>query len=257
MANYFNILVEGDTSLEGLAAEVEQLLEVTGKHYRAEDDPYYVLYEARTEVIVRENTSFNEGGLNLEDYHFEIDVRGWGSGFQAVGDKDRWEDERAHFLFEQLKATGRYRLLLTRELERKEDEFTPQDYRQKSSEHARQAQTLPQAVSIYVATNRSLEDLAKELEGVLGVHAERHERPVLWYSLRDSQAIYQLMGNVYQDLFSGYAYGIDVKGRVYTVPGERRYWQYETARTLFNRLKETGQYGLLLSGDRKKLDSTP
>jgi hypothetical protein len=37
--------------------------------------PRYVLYEARTEVIIKENTSFNEGDLNLEDYQGNADKK--------------------------------------------------------------------------------------------------------------------------------------------------------------------------------------
>ena len=75
---------------------------------------------------------------------------------------------------------------------------------------------------------------------------ERSKRS--WYELRTPQAIYFLYENSYPDIYSEYQYEIDVQGCVY-IPGEKRYWQYESARTLFEQLKATGKYRLVFTGE--------
>ena len=66
----------------------------------------------------------NDHGINFEDYRYELNVRPYRT--------TDWErDQRAGYelaarLFEQLKATGRYRLMLVEELQKRLQVFDPQ-----------------------------------------------------------------------------------------------------------------------------------
>ena len=65
----------------------------------------------------------NDRGLNFEDYRYAMNVRPYRT-------TDWARDQRAAYelttrLFERLKATGRYRLLLVEELQKRVQEFDP------------------------------------------------------------------------------------------------------------------------------------
>ena len=66
----------------------------------------------------------NDRGINFEDYRYELNVRPY-----RTTDWERDQkagDELAARLFEQLKATGRYRLMLVEELQKRLQVFDPQ-----------------------------------------------------------------------------------------------------------------------------------
>jgi hypothetical protein len=92
-------------------------------------------------------------------------------------------------------------------------------------------------------------DFVHELESLL--HTTAQERTgswdQIWYRLNDGKAYFDVMrtktlGN----------YVIYVEGRVF-IPGERRYWQFESAHQLYEQLKATNKYVLRLTDGRKNI----
>ena len=75
MADYTNIFVEADISLQQLMAIVESILDIKKQQFLDEHEPMYELYELHTVVLIGENTFFNDEDVLVEDYHYQIDVR--------------------------------------------------------------------------------------------------------------------------------------------------------------------------------------
>lgn len=249
MADYINIFVEADISLQKLVTIVESILDIKKQRFLDEYEPMYELHELHTVVLISENTFFNDDDVNVEDYHYQIDLRSL-HNFQSIEEANGWQDQRARYLYDQLKARGHYRLLLTKEVYTKIEEFVPAQYNTIPSELAYKAQTLPTEIAVYVVGDLSLSELAKELEHLLVVSAlpRSNNHNSTWYEFRGTKAWFFLSQNTSSGRFSAYSYIIEIKGHVY-IPGERRYWQYESAKSLFEQLKETGRYTLALVGD--------
>jgi hypothetical protein len=65
----------------------------------------------------------NDRGMNFEDYQYYIGVEA--IGWKYPEDRDRILNESSRSIFEKLKATGRYPLMMTYDVQRKLDEFYP------------------------------------------------------------------------------------------------------------------------------------
>jgi hypothetical protein len=242
-----NIFVEGDVTLEGLVDILKGMLDIHTVLYNPEEEAPYELYEEHTLILVGENTYFNGDGINFEDFHYEIDVRGF--AIRDASEEIAHKHQRAEYIFSRLKETGKFRLMLAFDAQAKQEEFIPPQFQQPPSEYALKSQQLPTGVRIYVETAEPMLDFAHELESLL--HTTAKERTgtweKIWYLLNDGKADFYVMrtktlGN----------YIIDVKGRVF-IPGERRYWQFESARQLYEQLKATNKYVLRLADGRKNI----
>lgn len=244
MSSYKNIFVEGDLTLEELVEILKGMLDITHEYYHPERGMPYNLYEEHTDIRIGENTFFNYDDLNFEDYHYEIDLRG--IHFKDGGERSHWEYQRALYIFNRLKETGKYRLMLTFDEQIKDEEFIPPQYQQPPSDYAIKAQQLPEDITIHTRGNVPISDFVHELEQLLHTSAKEIvvDSDYSWYHLYDGRAQY----HVSPKATPGH-YDIDVKGRVY-IPGERRYWQFESARNLYEQLKSTGKYTLQLKGNR-------
>lgn len=130
MADYINIFVEADVSLQQLVTVVESILDIKKQRFLDKYEPIYELYEARTVILISENTFFNDDGVNVEDYHYQIDLRSLRGfcHFKSLQETVAWEEQRARYLYDQLKATNQYRLMLTKEIYTKREEFVPTWY---------------------------------------------------------------------------------------------------------------------------------
>jgi len=120
-----DLFIDAHESLPQLVRDVEAACNVkftrlcadTGERYEYRD-PLGVV------CLWDEHELENDRGLNFEDYRYEMNVRPYRT-------TDWARDQRAAYeltarLFERLKTTGRYRLLLVEELQKRLQEFDPQ-----------------------------------------------------------------------------------------------------------------------------------
>lgn len=240
MASYMNVFVDGDLTLDKLVDMLKGILDIVHVKYDPKKEAPYELYEEHTLLLVSENTFFNIDGINFEDFHYEIDLRGF--NIRDTTKEIAQSRQRAEYIFTHLKDTGKYRLMLTNDAQIKEEEFIPFQYQKPLSEYALKAQQLPEGISVYAMTNASMSDFVHELEQLLHTTAMQRTGSGnrIWYLLNDGKAQFDVM----QTKMMG-TYVIDVVGRVF-ISGERRYWQFESARSLYEQLKATGKYALQL-----------
>ncbi len=267
MTVYYYIYVEGELTLEELVAQVEQSLNVVRKEASPDpEEPFFILYERCISLYIGENKMVDFFDyLDLEDYRYEINLRSLQveGCFPSMREATEWEEKRARSLFEHLKARGTYRLMLKHSGGidgGKLDEFIPPAYPQEPSELQQQARTLPpDEMHIFLGGSVPLDEVAHLISRLLETPAQPHTG---FYAFRQPEMRYLLRPHN-PDLDGidqgDYLYALDVEARVSLPgglrhPGKRRYWQYEHARRLYERLKARGTIRLLLASGEERFD---
>jgi hypothetical protein len=247
MSVYIDVFAAAEIALDTFVQEVEHVLGLTAKRIQESYSVCYELQDEQTVFIVSENLSLvNDGGNDFEDYNFSIGIEGF---IQEPAKRISWQRKRAKDVFDGLKATDKYRLLMVYDVQKKLDEFIPVSQQQARSEYAFNAQELPASLRILLATDWPLDGIANEVGGILNVPVEVvSDNSKKGYIFQTLQARYTLTQYGIK-----YPYIIHVEGRI-SLPGERRYWQYENGRVLFEQLKKTGHYTLALVGEMKDQD---
>jgi hypothetical protein len=125
MADYVYVFVRAEADLADFAKELEQLL---GIDLRRESDDYGTWYEfinPRAAVTLGEHEFINDRDLKFEDYRYDIQVRALRIKTDDPNEPLRRRDEFARSVFEKLKATRKYPLMLVDNLQTKLEEFHP------------------------------------------------------------------------------------------------------------------------------------
>jgi hypothetical protein len=120
------IFIKSNSSFEELAQELEKVIGVEFEFILDDtDDRSFDRYQwSREGIYAYFKTAFgfvNAGSLNLEDYQYYIDISGPG------------KEEYARMIFEKLKSTGQYSLMLVHDVQRKLDEYEPNPNHEVSS----------------------------------------------------------------------------------------------------------------------------
>jgi hypothetical protein len=85
---------------------------------------YYVFSSAHERITLSKAVDYvNDRDMNFEDYQYYVGVQA--TGWKYIEDRDRILSESSRSIFEKLKATGRYPLMMTYDVQRKLDEFQP------------------------------------------------------------------------------------------------------------------------------------
>ena len=118
------ILVDVDESLEEFAKHVEDELAIRLERKSDAHSVWYDYDDPRIYLVVYEHELENDRDLRFEDYRYEIAL--WperGENPERV--QEQWRTELGPAMFEKLKATGRYDLMLVEEVQRKLAEYHP------------------------------------------------------------------------------------------------------------------------------------
>jgi hypothetical protein len=120
-----DLFVDAKVPLQQFVREVELICGVQFMKFRSDDRERYEYRDPRGVVCLWDDHGLeNDRGINFEDYRYEMNVRPYRT--------THWEkDQRAGYelasrLFEQLKSTSRYRLMLVEELQNRLQVFDPQ-----------------------------------------------------------------------------------------------------------------------------------
>ncbi|MDQ2715704.1 MAG: hypothetical protein M3Z08_12415 [Chloroflexota bacterium] len=263
MSFNIRIFVAADTSLAHFAQELGELLALPAEYQQNRFNFFYRLADANTLYTVVESDFPNLERATghivpFEDYRFLIYVDE--HSIRKPEKRLQWQQKRAQDAFNALKATNTYRLLMVDDGFNQLDAFTPPGQDLPLSKYAQQAQGLPAHMMIWLASDQPMAAIAADLERLLEIAPQ--VIPVddeTQYSFLTEQTRYQLVRHRIEHPsnrnYQEYPYIIHVKGRVFT-PGERRYWQAESARALFAQLKATGRYYLALLGDFERRDAS-
>lgn len=123
MSRPMDVFIASKESLEDFVKELETLLKTPSEHFSDEYETWYVLRDEHTQYIVGTQQYINDKDVHFEDYQYDIEV-------QAINIRE-WEERKKHQedatyeLFNLLKQTKKYPLMLVDNLQIKLEEFHP------------------------------------------------------------------------------------------------------------------------------------
>jgi hypothetical protein len=127
MSRSMLVLVATDESLEGFAYRLGELL---GKPVNAagEGEPLrFELPDDQVDIAVYENDFENDRDLNFEDFQHAVSQQAWRLRGVTPAERAARQEGFARRVFDLLRETGRYGLMLTDDVDRKVDEFRAPD----------------------------------------------------------------------------------------------------------------------------------
>jgi hypothetical protein len=118
-----NILADSDKSLDDFVKEVRSVLGFDFQRVIDQDRIYYKFCSPNVCVYVEKNDYENDGEINFQDYVYDIEVEVF--DIHDLKERERHAKEMGWFIFEKLRESQGYRLMLVDNLQVKLAEFTP------------------------------------------------------------------------------------------------------------------------------------
>jgi|SRR5579875_66382 hypothetical protein len=261
------IMVDTDQTFEAFVQSLEQLVQLSFTSQRVPG--IEVQYEASDEqkwLAVAEQTYGNDrdrNGKNLDFEEYRYWIRIHARYRENLETTERWRKELAYQIYDQLKATNRYRLLMVDDLQRFLDEYTPETFTRQQGDLSLKTRDLPLDLRLYVGTDRSLEQLVQDSKAYFltqGLSVDGKTKQTA-FSFPWIEIFIQSISSVMKDRDdvkgyegiepAGYSYSVRAQARVrlpggLRIPGERRFRVYQFMSGLFEYLRQTGTYRLLL-----------
>jgi predicted HTH domain antitoxin len=123
MPDFIDILVDTEQPLQAFVYELEQILHISFEKW-SELDADLEGYESSDELYtigITTHEYVNERDLRFEEYRYDVGIE---AKYRESWEKtsEEWRAFAQH-IFDKLKATGKYRLLMVENLQRKLDQF--------------------------------------------------------------------------------------------------------------------------------------
>jgi hypothetical protein len=109
--------------LEDIVKELETLLKLPAQRFSDEYEIWYVLHDDHTLYSVGDQEYVNDNDVHFEDYQYDIEVQA--TNIKDADERARHLEDAAYQLFNLLKQTKKYPLMLVDNLQIKLDEFYP------------------------------------------------------------------------------------------------------------------------------------
>jgi hypothetical protein len=123
MSRNKDILVGTEQSLTDLTTELEVLLGSSARHVTSDDETWYELEDRHTFLSVGDHAYVNDQGIDFESYQYDIQV--YAINIQSPDERVRWLYESARMIFNKLRETRKYSLLLVDNLQVELDKYHP------------------------------------------------------------------------------------------------------------------------------------
>ncbi|MEG4334486.1 hypothetical protein QUB40_21470 [Microcoleus sp. AT9_A2] len=123
MSRTLDIFVDFPQEIEHLIKELEFILALKLERVSDGIDHWYEFRNSTISLTVGKHDFENDKELNFEEYHYNLSIRA--PNISNELDRKKWRDEFASYVFQKLKATERYRLMLVDDLQVKLEEFAP------------------------------------------------------------------------------------------------------------------------------------
>jgi len=108
-----NILVDSDKSLDDLVEEMRSVLGFDFQRVIDQGRIYYKFCGPNVFVYVDRNDYENDGKINFQDYIYDIEVEVF--NIYDLEEREQYAREVGWFIFEKLRETQSYRLMLVRQ----------------------------------------------------------------------------------------------------------------------------------------------
>ncbi|WP_017720732.1 hypothetical protein [Kamptonema formosum] len=123
MSESRDIFIDSQTGLANQAKEIESLLDIQFQLISDRYETWYEYRNSRISLTLGEHDFENDRDMNFEEYRYHLSVRALNLDTEA--ERKKWRDDFASFVFQKLKATQKYRLMLVEDLQVKLEEFCP------------------------------------------------------------------------------------------------------------------------------------
>lgn len=124
MSRNIHVFVDTAENLEKFAGKLEALLNIK---MEVASYVYGTLYEYRNAQIVLslgDHDFDNDRDMNFEDYRYDIKIRAVNRDTEE--ERKEWREDFADLVFDKLRETGKYQLMMVDDLQVKLREFHPQ-----------------------------------------------------------------------------------------------------------------------------------
>ena len=124
MPRSIDIFVESEVSLEDFVQDIEKLLEIKLQRISNGEEIFYEFRDPRVVFTVGTHDLVNDREMNFEDYRYHLSARAL--NISTEEERQKWRDEFARDIFQKLKTTQNYHLMLVEDIQVKLAEFHPE-----------------------------------------------------------------------------------------------------------------------------------
>jgi hypothetical protein len=118
--------IEVRTTAAGARSGAQKVLQLPLKCYESRGgNIFYEFRHNQVKALLTEHSYENDGDVRFEDYRYEISITAI-KQLASETDQRQWRNDFAHRVFELLKGTQDYSLMLVDDLQLKIEEFHPQ-----------------------------------------------------------------------------------------------------------------------------------
>ncbi len=123
MSESRDIFIDSPTGIVNLGKEIESLLDIQLHLISDRYETWYEYRNPRISLTLGEHDFENDRDINFEQYRYHLSVRALNLDTEA--ERKKWRDDFASFVFQKLKATQKYRLMLVEDLQVKLEAVCP------------------------------------------------------------------------------------------------------------------------------------
>jgi hypothetical protein len=123
MSRTLDIFVDFPQGLEHLIKELEFILALKFELISDGTDNWYEFHNSTITLTVGNHDFENDRDIKFEEYPYNLSIRALNISNEL--ERKKWRDDFASYVFQKLKATERYHLMLVDDLQVKLEEFAP------------------------------------------------------------------------------------------------------------------------------------
>lgn len=123
MSRTLDIFLDFPQGLEHLIKELEFILALKFELISDGTDNWYEFHNSTITLTVGNHDFENDKDIKFEEYPYNLSIRALNISNEL--DRQKWRDDFASYVFQKLKATERYHLMLVDDLQVKLEEFAP------------------------------------------------------------------------------------------------------------------------------------
>ena len=123
MSRTLDIFLDFPQEIEHLVKELEFILAIKFELFSDGTDNWYEFRNSTISLTLGKHDFENDRDIKFEEYPYNLSIRALNISNEL--ERQKWCDDFASYVFQKLKATERYRLMLVDDLQVQLEEFAP------------------------------------------------------------------------------------------------------------------------------------
>lgn len=123
MSKSLDIFVKPKTEMENFIKQIEFLLGIKLRLIYDENENWYEYQNSTINLTLGTHEFENDKNMNFEDYDYYISIRSL--NIEMEEKREKWRNDFAQNIFNKLKETQKYQIMLVDDLQKKLEEFSP------------------------------------------------------------------------------------------------------------------------------------